>query len=69
MEKEELDLIASKFGCLLKPPIGLVPKYIRQEQRISEIFEAIVRYFEARKRIPDEWIEEYHELIYELKKT
>ena len=52
-----------------KPPIGLVPKIIRQEQRLNEIIEAINRYFEAKKRIPDEWIEEYHELIYQLNKT
>ncbi len=46
-----------------KPPIGLVPKFIRQEQRLKEVKEAINRYFEAGLEIPTEWIEEYNELI------
>ena len=46
-----------------KPPLGLIPKYIRQGQRYSEVCKAIARYYNADKVIPIEWIEEYNELI------
>ena len=46
-----------------KPPLGLVPKRIRQEHRFTEVCEAIERYYAASKKIPLEWVEEYNELI------
>ena len=47
----------------IKPPIALVPKAIRQEQRFSEVCEAITRYYNNKIKIPVEWVEEYNELI------
>ena len=42
-----------------KPPLGLTPKWIIDEHRMQDIHEAIMRYKEAHKEIPSEWIEEY----------
>lgn len=46
-----------------KPPLGLRPRLIADEERIKEIQDAINRYMTAKKLIPDEWIKEYGELI------
>lgn len=41
-----------------KPIIGLKPKYIHDEERRVEIFEAMQRYAEVQKPIPIEWVVE-----------
>jgi hypothetical protein len=46
-----------------RPPLGLKPKFLVQEQRIKEIEAAVIRYFEAYHVIPIEWIEEYNEIV------
>lgn len=46
------------------PPLGLMPRYIHDEKRITAIKAAIERYSEAHKAIPIEWITEYNELVY-----
>ena len=50
-----------------KPPIGLVPRHIDREGRKIEILAAMKRYFEAGMEIPLVWVDEYNELIRELK--
>ncbi|MCD8308452.1 MAG: hypothetical protein LUD19_01260 [Clostridia bacterium] len=45
-----------------KPPLGLRPKFVVDEQRRAEIIAAIQRYGEAGKAIPQEWIDEYNSL-------
>ena len=45
-----------------KPPLGLVPRYISDSKRKAEILEAVVRYVNADKCIPLEWIFEYNEI-------
>ena len=45
-----------------KPPIGLVPKWVRDEARRVEILEAMMRYAYSHKNIPPEWIEELVQL-------
>jgi hypothetical protein len=42
-----------------KPPLGLTPKWIIDEHRMQDIHEAIMRYNQAHKEIPSEWIQEY----------
>lgn len=49
--------------CKHKLPIGLKPRFIAEEERIHEIFEAMMRFRQARMKIPEEWIEEFNELI------
>ena len=51
-----------------KPPLGLTPKYIHDNMRISEIINAVYRYMDVRKEIPEEWIKEYNELCINLNK-
>jgi len=47
---------------LEKPPIGLTPKWLRDEQRAAEILAAMGRYVEAGKRIPHAWLKELAEV-------
>ncbi len=46
-----------------KPPVGLVPRFIRDSQRLNEISEAIHRYFIAKKVLPVAWLDEYIEIV------
>ncbi len=50
-----------------KPPLGIMPKRIYQEQRFDVISEALIRFIACTTvKIPVTWIEEYNELIEEL---
>ena len=49
-----------------RPPLGLIPRWVQVEQRYGAVCAAISRYYNAGKKIPIEWIEEYNELIDEL---
>ena len=51
-----------------KPPLGLRPRKICDMIREEEIKKAIVRYCEADKQIPIEWLEEYNEILGRLLK-
>lgn len=57
---DELCLERTKRG---RPPLGLKPKHIHDEERMMAIREAIKRYVEAKKQIPLEWVNEYNELV------
>lgn len=46
-----------------KPPVGLRPRWMSEDERINEIFEAILRYHKARKEVPIEWIEELIDIV------
>lgn len=48
------------------PPLGVAPKWIRQQQRLEELCEAVVRYRQAAFKVPDEWLSEICELTSEL---
>lgn len=48
---------------ILKPPIGLMPEKIHNEERINQIDKASERYKEAGFFIPDEWVIERYLLI------
>jgi len=48
---------------IVKPPIGLRPKWVSDKERLNEVRSAVVRYYDAELKIPIEWIEEYNELI------
>ena len=52
---------------LVKPPVGLRPKYISDAYRLDEVRAAINRYFIAELAIPVEWILEYNELTKKVK--
>lgn len=44
-------------------PIGLYPRYLREESRFLEVCAAISRYYNSGTKIPIDWIEEYNELV------
>lgn len=46
-----------------KPPIGLIPKYVRDKERMIEIIDACMRYTSANKTVPLKWLEELYQLI------
>jgi len=46
-----------------KNPLGVKPRFIHDEQRAEELSGAIMRYIQANRRIPTEWLEEYNELL------
>lgn len=48
-------------------PIGLVPRFVRDDERRDEIKSAIIRYLDADVRVPAEWIAEYNELLAKIK--
>lgn len=50
-----------------KLPIGLTPRYIVTEDRLTEVRDAIFRYINAGLCLPPEWIEEYNELVERVK--
>jgi predicted RNA-binding Zn-ribbon protein involved in translation (DUF1610 family) len=49
------------MNAVTRPPVGLVPRFIRLEQRNTEIYEAIQRYAEAEKTVPLAWVLELEE--------
>ena len=57
--------VEEKSDCE-KPPLGLIPKRFHISNRIIEITNAMIRYSEAKKEIPHEWLQEYNELCASL---
>ena len=49
---------------LEKPPLGLMPRKLHIENRITDILNAMIRYVEVGKNysIPDEWYDELRSL-------
>jgi len=50
------------------PPLGLAPKWVWQTNRITQIIEAMNRYITADLEIPIRWVEEYNELVADVRK-
>lgn len=46
-----------------KLPLGLIPKKFHDMERLVRIEEAIKRYSEACMPIPQEWLDEYNDII------
>ncbi len=57
--KERFEEVLSN-DVVEKPPLGLRPEFIVLEHRQKEIQEAVIRYLEAGKEIPKEWVAEYY---------
>ena len=52
----------------MKPPTGLKPKNIHDEERLEEITLAMVRYTDANLKVPEIWKEEYVNLYNQIRK-
>jgi len=64
LEKGE-ELVERK-PLMKKPPIGLMPRKLHLEQRLSDLCAAISRYFSSGKKIPVEWLNELNDIIDEV---
>jgi hypothetical protein len=56
---KQLNLAVVSHSKIEKPPLGLKPKWINDQQRQGEIMAAINRYLEAGKTPPKEWAIEF----------
>ncbi|MCP5063608.1 MAG: hypothetical protein GY936_14270 [Ignavibacteriae bacterium] len=56
---KQLNLAIVSHSDIKKPPLGLKPKWIHDQQRQNEIMAAINRYLEAGKIPPKEWVTEF----------
>jgi len=54
------------MGESTAPPLGLIPRFIVEEQRLAAIDAAMLRYTVARMDIPEEWHTERTELVTRL---
>jgi hypothetical protein len=67
LDRNEIDAYAKvdlgELGChYIKPPLGLMPKAIHDENRMDDIKEAVNRMFVTNDKVCLAWIEEYNEL-------
>lgn len=51
------------MDLMIKPPLGVLPRHIHDENRLEDLKGAITRYMDAGLMVKHEWIEEYNELI------
>ena len=51
-----------------RPPLGAIPRFIMEERRINDLKAAFVRFMDANYPIPQEFIDEYNELVNKLPK-
>jgi hypothetical protein len=51
-----------------QPPLGLKPRWLHIEHRITEIEKAVERYRAAQLEVPVEWYEEYFDLSIESRR-
>lgn len=58
-----IDEALGNLKKMTRPPLGLKPLWLHNEQRLDEIDQAIARYLEAKKEIPQAWVEERNQLI------
>ena len=57
-----------KWEPIEKPPIGIIPEWLWEEQRLSEIHNAVTRYREAGKEIPQQWEDEINYRVASIKR-
>jgi len=50
----------------IKPPLGIIPRKFWLEQRLTNLDEAIERYNEAQKEVPQGWYAERNDIKDEL---
>lgn len=57
-----------KFKVTPRPSLGIMPRYLWEEQRFEDVRDAILnRIRTGGHPVPPEWIEEYNELIKKVK--
>lgn len=51
-----------------KPPLGLIPRFIIDEERKQEILDAVQRRLDENHQVPIDWMIELNEINLRLKK-
>ena len=46
-----------------KPPLGITPRYIIDEQRAREIICGVLRFIDAGRPVPRKWLEELFDRV------
>ena len=46
-----------------KPPLGIMPRNIVDQSRLSDIFQAILRYMTEGATIPRDWVFELNDIL------
>ena len=46
-----------------RPPLGVKPRPIHDQGRMSDLFDAVLRYMTSGRKIPTEWIDEIDDLL------
>ncbi|TII15272.1 hypothetical protein C6Y43_14115 [Bacillus subtilis] len=49
------------------PPLGVIPKWLHDENRVKDLKAAINRYLDDNHEISAEWIDEYNLLVKSIK--
>lgn len=62
MQRKEGERYMEK--TLTRPPIGVKPRRINDLERIRNLFGAVERYMEASTNIPDEWLDEIYDILF-----
>ena len=62
-----------QYGCSpinesVKPPIGVAPRFIIDEQRQCDLTAAIIRYVSAGINVSPEWVAEYNEIVARIRR-
>ena len=48
------------------PPMGIMPRRLWDESRTLDLLEAMRRYVEAGKKVPVDWLNELHDLLWHV---
>jgi hypothetical protein len=57
-------VVPNEVKVITKPPIGIIPRKFHEENRISDLMCAIEKYLSDGRSIPEEWVDELNELLY-----
>jgi len=52
----------------IKPPLGIMPRYIHDGSRRIDLRKTIIRHLDAHREVPLEWVEEFNEITLRLDK-
>lgn len=55
--------MAKRIPKSQRPPLGLMPRKIHQDNRFRDVADAINRYCNTGLKIPVKWVKEYNDLI------
>jgi hypothetical protein len=63
-----MDTMAKTEETYIKPPLGIIPRFIFLEERLINLERVIAAYMNAKCIVNPEWIEEYNYILDFLKR-